>query len=207
MHADIYGEISKNLEAHRGYFAPHLEGYDLNGKVEFPLMEGLAIFIRKDINVDECKDIPIYGSGLEILDDGSIGAISGNLQYISFRANNKNYLVAHFHGIWHPKTKLDSEDRINQVLKIKEFFSQRSEEKILCGDFNLLPDTKSMGILEKGMLNLIKKFDIKTTRNKLYEREEKHADYVLISPGITVRKFTVIDAVVSDHLPLLLEFS
>ena len=206
MHSDIYGEIATNLKNHRGYFAPHLEGYDLNGKVDFPLKAGLAIFIKKDINVNECDDLPVYGSGLEILDDGGIRAIPRNLQYISFRAKGKNYLAAHFHGIWYPKTKVDSDDRINQSVKIKEFLSERSEEKILCGDFNLLPTTQSMLILEEGMINLIKKHEIKTTRNKYYEREEKYADYVLVSPEIISRQFIAMDALVSDHLPLLLEF-
>ena len=206
MHADIYGEISKNLKDHSGYFAPHLEGYDIDGKVDFPLLAGLAIFIRKNIEVSECRDIPIYGSGLEITDNDGIRAIPRNLQYISFTVNNKCYLVGNLHGIWYPKTKVDSGDRINQSIKIKGFLSERTEEKILCGDFNLLPSTKSMQILEEGMINLIKKYDIKTTRNKYYEREEKHADYVLASPGVISKQFTAIDNLVSDHLPLLFEF-
>ena len=206
MHADIYGEIAKKLTSHTGYFAPHLKSYDLGGKVDFDLKAGLTIYIRKNIEVSECKDLFIYRDGLELLHD-DIQTVPRNLQYISFKSNDNNYLISHFHGIWYPKTKVDTDDRIKQVRKMKGFLSERKERKILCGDFNLLPATKSMNILEEGMVNLIKEYDIKTTRNKHYQREEKHADYVLISPDITVRKFTVVDTIVSDHLPLFLEFS
>lgn len=206
MHADIYGELAKNLPQHTGYFAPHLQNYDLGGKVDFDLKAGLAIYIKRNIEVKECKDIFIYRDGIELLAN-DITTIPRNLQYISFTVNNNNYLISHFHGIWYPKTKIDTTDRVKLVQKIKEFLSKSEARKILCGDFNLLPTTKSMKILEEGMVNLISKYAIKTTRNKHYKRKEKHADYVLVSPNTIVEQFTVIDKLVSDHLPLLLKFA
>lgn len=206
MHSNIYGEIKKSLPSHQGYFATHLTERDLGGKVSFPLEGGLAIFINSEIKVNECKDIFIYRQGTALLND-DITTIPRNLQYISFSKENKDYLIGHFHGIWFPKSKEDTEDRIQQARKIKEFLSKRKEEKILCGDFNLLPNTKSMQILEEGMKNLIKEYNILTTRNRYYEREEKHADYVLISSGIGIKQFGIIDIEISDHLPLLFEFN
>ncbi|MBP8994985.1 MAG: hypothetical protein KBG30_14410 [Bacteroidales bacterium] len=78
--------------------------------------------------------------------------------------------------------------------------------KILCGDFNVAPDTKSMEILETSMNNLVKEYKVTTTRSHLYTKEHKFADYILVSPEIKVKKFEVIQDVVSDHLPLMLEF-
>ena len=96
---------------------------------------------------------------------------------------------------------------LKQSQIIKDFLAKRREKKqIVCGDFNLLPNTESMGMLEVGMRNLIKEFNIPTTRNKNYERAEKHADYVLISPTVGVKNFRAVDIEVSDHLPLMLEF-
>ncbi|KKQ36676.1 MAG: hypothetical protein US54_C0059G0007 [Candidatus Roizmanbacteria bacterium GW2011_GWA2_37_7] len=135
MHANIYGEVEKNLSNHKGYFATHLTGNDLNGTVNFPLESGLAIFIKKDIKVNESKEIFIYRSGTDLLHD-DITSIPRNLQYISFSVNSKNYLIGHFHGIWFPKSKEDTEDRIRQSQKIQDFFAKRTEIKILCGDFN-----------------------------------------------------------------------
>ena len=56
------------------------------------------------------------------------------------------------------------------------------------------------------MKNLIKEYKVTTTRSHFYTKEHKFADYILVSPEIEVKKFEVIQDVVSDHLPLMLEF-
>lgn len=206
MHSDIFGQIENILKNHKGYFAMHLKKTDLGGQVKFPLEFGLAIFIKRNIKVIGCKDIFIYREGFKLLNN-DIASIPRNLQHISFTINKKDYIVCSFHGIWYPKTKVDTKDRIKQSHKIKEFLSTRKEAKILCGDFNLLPNTQSMKILEENMRNLIKEYNIPTTRNKQYKGKEKHADYILVSPDVKIKQFKVINIEVSDHLPLLLEFT
>lgn len=56
------------------------------------------------------------------------------------------------------------------------------------------------------MHNLISEYNVTSTRSSLYTKEEKFADYTFISKGIAVQGFRVLQDVVSDHLPLLLEF-
>jgi exonuclease III len=206
MHSNIFGEISSVLTHHTGYFAKHLSGRDLEHKVHFQMDQGLAIFIKKDVEVHECRDFFIYRNGFDLIDN-DLRTIPRNMQYISVTVDGKKYLISHFHGIWYPKTKIDTDERIQQSHIICDFLSKREEAKILCGDFNLLPTTNSMKLLEAGMRNLIAEFHILTTRNHYYEREEKQADYVLVSQDITVKQFKVLNVTVSDHLPLLLEFS
>lgn len=63
-----------------------------------------------------------------------------------------------------------------------------------------------MQIIEKGMNNLIRTHNIDSTRTSLYSKEEKYADYVLISPEIVVKNFERLSDEVSDHSPLFLEF-
>ena len=78
---------------------------------------------------------------------------------------------------------------------------------MLCGDFNLLPDTESLRMLESaGLRNLVVECGVTSTRTSLYARPEPFADYVFVSDGIAVRDFHVLPDVVSDHTPLLLEF-
>lgn len=74
-------------------------------------------------------------------------------------------------------------------------------------DFNLEPETRSIKMLENGMKNLIKEFGIKFTHNKELCPDDNISDYVIISEGIDVKKFKVPEVFVSDHLPLILEFS
>lgn len=95
-------------------------------------------------------------------------------------------------------------DRLEQSKKVTAFLRNISSSKILMGDFNLLPNTQSIKILEKNMDNLIKKYHITGTRSSLYEKPEKYADYIFVSPEIKVVDFKVLPDIVSDHLALYL---
>jgi endonuclease/exonuclease/phosphatase family metal-dependent hydrolase len=110
------------------------------------------------------------------------------------------------HGLWNGKGKTDSVERIAQSQRIKQFLDTINNPKILCGDFNLRPDTESVKIIESGMRNLIKEYDIKSTRTSFYQKEEKYADYIFASADIIVNSFEVLNEEVSDHAPLLLDF-
>ena len=78
---------------------------------------------------------------------------------------------------------------------------------VLCGDLNLLPDTKSLKMIEEGlkMRNLVTEYGITSTRTPLYTKEGKYADYILVGPGLTVKEFNVLPDVVSDHAPLCVD--
>ena len=70
----------------------------------------------------------------------------------------------------------------------------------------LLPFPYLLAILEEGMRNLVKETDVTSTRSHYYTKPEKFADYILVSPDITVVDFNVLPDVISDHLSLVLEF-
>jgi endonuclease/exonuclease/phosphatase family metal-dependent hydrolase len=101
-------------------------------------------------------------------------------------------------------------DRLAQSRRIKEFLDQQSGAKILCGDFNLAQETKSMRVLDDGMRNLINEYGIASTRSSVHYRnyatETHFADYVLVSSGVMIHNFQVPNVHISDHLPMILEF-
>ena len=204
MRANLYEELTKSLPNFKGYFAPSYKKSDTKDPVDFPISHGLSVFVRKSYKVDSYGNVFIYGNLETWLKTQNLKRLPRNLLYITLIHKDKRYLISHFHGIWYPKTKKDTKDRLHQSEKIKSFLNTHEGPRILCGDFNLLPNTKSMAILDKGMKNLIKEFDIKTTRNSLYRRKEKYADYMLVSKDIEVVDFKVIDSDISDHLPLIL---
>ena len=112
------------------------------------------------------------------------------------------------HGLWQKNTsKKDTPERLLQSNLIKDFLNKKDGKKILCGDFNLSIAGDSLKILEKGMINLIKKYDVKCTRSSFYPKDDKFADYVLVSKDIEIKEFNVLKNEVSDHLPVLLEFN
>jgi endonuclease/exonuclease/phosphatase family metal-dependent hydrolase len=83
---------------------------------------------------------------------------------------------------------------------------------VLIGDFNLLPETESVRLLEAGLSNLVIERAIPSTRSRLNPyygtpQEQPHADYAFISPGLRVTGFEVPDVAISDHLPLILDLA
>lgn len=119
----------------------------------------------------------------------------------------KEVLIGNLHGYWLPDNKHDSPGSIKQMKKVKSIFSTFAGPKILVGDFNLRPDTQSIKMLEEDMKNLIVEYEIASTRSNLHKKVEKFADYIMISDEIHVDNFEVINKNVSDHLPLILDFS
>ncbi len=120
--------------------------------------------------------------------------------------------ILNYHGFSRPKDKLDTKERIIQAERIAEHYAKVPGPKILGGDFNFLPSTQSYKTIKgDDYRELIMDKGIPTTRNELYwDRrglDHKYSDYCFISPEITVDSFEVPAIKVSDHLPLILEFS
>lgn len=195
-------DIEELLTNYNYYFATKSTGYDFVGEVDFHLEFGITIFIKKAFKVTNDGDI--FEANNMYFRKKS--ATTGKAQFITFEDKGTQVTLCNMHGLWNGGGKSDAPERIEQSNRIKLFMDSVQGKKILCGDFNLLPETESIKILEKGMKNLIKDSGVVSTRSSLYPKEVKFADYILISPDINVKDFKVLQDVVSDHLPLYLEF-
>ncbi len=124
----------------------------------------------------------------------------------------KKVLITNLHGLWEQSIKGDTVLKLEQskrIIKVLQYLKTRFEsEIIMVGDFNLLPSTESIRMIELfGLRNLITEYGIVDTRTEYYKKELRYADYVFVSSGITVNTFKVLPDVVSDHAPLQLNFS
>jgi endonuclease/exonuclease/phosphatase family metal-dependent hydrolase len=132
------------------------------------------------------------------------------LQWIELEIKGKNLLLANVHLTHRPEGKSDSEKRLQQSQTVINFLAMFDCPKILAGDFNLLPDTESIAMIEKaGMRNLVKEYGISATRTELYRHFKdgpKFADYIFVSSEIRVNECRVLPDVVSDHSPIFLDF-
>lgn len=121
----------------------------------------------------------------------------------------KNSLkVINYHGIW-TKDKQGNEKTLSACKKINQFAMDARGEVIICGDFNLFPDTPSMKVFQGNFISLVDLYNVKATRpssNELSMQSRNVVDYILLSKNINVRSFNVLDTDVSDHLPLVLDF-
>lgn len=202
--SEITPELHKNLEGllvdYRGYFAHQPE---LTNS-----LSSQTIFVKKNYQVQVYKKELLY----EAIKSDAGQEVPG---YVLGMTLN-NFSIFNVQGMAYPGHKLDTELRLKQSKQILKFASQLAKPHIIMGDFNLLPNTKSVSMFEEvGYKNLIKYFKITTTRNDLadhtkndkqYFGKQHFADYCFVSPEVKVLNFEVPNVEVSDHLPLILDF-
>ncbi|PPE03075.1 endonuclease/exonuclease/phosphatase family protein [Holospora curviuscula] len=193
VNLDTFSEIQSLLPNHTGYFRPVVQG-----------IYGIAMFVKKHLLVIEEGERIIHAN------DNYIGigpTHSRILQYAKIEYSRQRFTVINVHGLWNGMGKGDSAQRIDQSLKIKHFLDSINEHKILCGDFNLKPDTKSLEILSQGMDDHIKINVVQSTRTSFYPGAERFADYIYTSKNVDVQNFQVLREEISDHAALQIDFT
>lgn len=189
----VLQEISAILTDHTPYFHPSF--YDSYGQ---------CTFVRSTIPVNKAGDIFVHRERGYIPTD-DLGNHARNMQYVEIEQDGVPLTIMNLHGLWNGKGKTDCTERLEQSDKILAFIDTLTTSYILCGDFNLLPDTESLKKFEAaGMRNLIAEYGITSTRTPLYDKDVLFADYAFVNEGVTVQDFKVLPDVVSDHAPLQL---
>ena len=198
MRLSLFSDIEKILTNFNGY---HTMAQEDN-------VGGLAIFIKKSFSVNKFENIVVFKE-LKSVPRGhkDFFTMGRDLQCLEFDHQGKTYSILNFHGMWNGQGKTDSPKRIEQSNIVRKNFDETKGLKILCGDFNLNPDTESVDILAKGNKDLIKEYKVSSTRSSYYKYPSSFADYVITSPDVEVKDFKVLSGEVSDHLPLFVEFS
>jgi len=188
-----FQDIGAVLPDHAAYFRPSFfEHY------------GLCMFIRKSLAVSEEGDVFVHRERGHV-PEGDVGEHARNLQYATLNHDGAHQTVMNFHGLWNGKGKGDCDERLEQSDRIIDFVRSRTEPFVLCGDFNLTPETESLQKLERaGLRNLVSEYGITDTRTSLYKKPLRYADYAFVSDGVEVEDFKVLPDEVSDHAPLLI---
>lgn len=200
---NIFSIIDSLLPEHQAFFKPVIGQPSGNAY-------GICMFVKNDFEILKEGDLLIHHNpDYPTYAPSRHGPRhSRNLQWITCSKDNSTFTIMNVHGLWNGQGKLDTSDRLSQSQAIKQFSDQIKTPKILCGDFNLRPDTLSFKMIKEGMSDLIEKYQIPTTRTPLYTKREAEpfADYILTCPNIQVNSFQVLPDVVSDHAPLVLDF-
>jgi len=203
-----FSEMSENLQKR---FTAILQDFssvfEIGGLIiDCNELAGQSTFVRKDIEIIDFKKIAIH----EIKNNDV-----GFLLKTTLKAGSGLVSLGNVHGTSRPSDKRDSDIRLKQSEIIIDSF-RKGHNKIIIGDFNLNPDTKSVKMFEKvGYKNLIRDFGIKNTRNEIAWNRFKdgpdfvkqyYSDYCFVSPEVKVKNFEVPYNEISDHLPLILDF-
>jgi exonuclease III len=192
---DLVPQIERVLGEHTVYFRPQYGDY-----------YGLALFVKKDLYVSEEGELFVHKERGYVPPE-ELGKHARNIQWVTIETSSGPFTIINFHGLWNGLGKSDSDDRLLQSDNIINFLKNLKTPHVMCGDFNLRPDTQSVKKFEEfGLRNLIKEYGVTSTRTSLYTKPEKFADYVFVSKDVKVNDFKVLPEEVSDHAAMWLDF-
>jgi len=160
---------------------------------KYPFIEEDAVFTR-----------------LKYVDDFDIQDTDYNirsLQRVSVvdEITGRNIHIINHHGHHVPNHKNGDEETLRQCQMIVNYIKNIGDPVILCGDFNLSPDSESLQLINRILINHAKEQGVITTRTPLTYKTEV-CDYIFTSPGLRTQSFQVLDDIVSDHKALTLDF-
>lgn len=208
--ANFFREVCAALPDHTAVFCPAAQGVLWDGDRPVPSQWGLATFVH--------ASLPIVGQVQGFVHksyspDGygeHPRSRSAHGVRVYAPARKRFVSVTHMHGLRDLRGKMDTPERSKQARRLLDLVDQLTEPgdlKIICGDFNVEPDSETISTLEaSGLTELVTHQGVTSTRSSFYEKPGLFADYMLINELSAVRKFQAVETPeVSDHRPLVLE--
>ncbi len=126
-------------------------------------------------------------------------------QHVQVEINGKKLNLLNHYGHHIDSHKLGDDETMRQVKQIIEYIKHLEGSVVLCGDFNLSPESDSIKFIAENLVNLSVEHKLNTTRSKLTYKNEV-CDYIFVSHDIKVNSFVMDDTIISDHNALILDF-
>ncbi|MBO9097808.1 MULTISPECIES: endonuclease/exonuclease/phosphatase family protein [unclassified Rhizobium] len=207
--ANFLADVAVALPHHTSIFCPAAEGDLFDGEQPYKSQWGLATFVR--------ATIPIIGQTQGFV-HGDYSSDGYGLHPRSRTAHavrlfdvelQQCITIAQMHGLRELSGKHDTPERhlqANRFALLIMSTARPGEPVVACGDFNLLPESKTFDVLRNiGLTDLVTGRGFRGTRTSFYAKRERYADYMLVNDTVGVEAFEVVsEPEVSDHSPLLL---
>lgn len=208
--ANFFRDVCRALPEHVAVFCPAAQGVLWDEERSIPSQWGLATFVHRFFPIIGQaqgfvhKEFSPVGYG-----DHPRSRSAHGVRVFDYRAN-RALSVTHMHGLRDLNGKMDTPERAEQaqkLLSLSRRVSAPDDLTVICGDFNVEPDSQTLTILsDAGLSELVTGRGFNSTRNSHYKKQGRYADYMLINQEEAVTRFDVIyDPEVSDHCPLILE--
>lgn len=208
--ADFFRDVSLALPEHVAFFCPTARGVLWDGVVAIPPRWGLATSVPMSLPViaqaqgfvHKCFSPHGFGDHPR--------PRSAHAVRVYDYVRDRSVSIAHMHGLRDLRGKMDTPERADQARRLLDLSNQVSEAgdlRVICGDFNVEPDSETLAILEEsGFTELVTTFGFAGTRRSRYKKPGRFADYMLVNRVEEIAGFAVIDEPeVSDHCPLILD--
>lgn len=194
-------EIQKHTGYEHAYHAPSHTFNLMKRKADW----GNAILSRSPFL--ETADVYTYGEPIPDFDflkdtDYNTGRV---LQHAIIETENGPLHILNHHGYHVHSHKNGDDETLRQCGLIADYVKGLEGRIVLCGDFNLLPDSSSIELINSFLVNHVIENKVLTTRTPLTHKTEA-CDFIFTSPDIEVKSFQVLDDIVSDHKALTIDF-
>ncbi|MEX2340763.1 MAG: endonuclease/exonuclease/phosphatase family protein [Candidatus Paceibacterota bacterium] len=128
-----------------------------------------------------------------------------SLQHVVVETDKGMLNILNHHGHHVHEHKNGDDETLRQCGLIADYAKKLEGQVVLCGDFNLVPDSLSLEQINAVLVNHVKERGILSTRTPLTHKTEA-CDFIFTSPDIEVKNFQVLDDIVSDHKALTIKF-
>ena len=210
--ANLFDDVRGLLPEHTATFCPAAQGDLWDGDERIVSQWGLATFVRRSLPIIAQAQGFVHG----VFSPDGYGehprSRTGHaVRIFDFEAGGA-VTVAHMHGLRDPAGKHDTPERRLQAARLKalvETVAESGDGVVVCGDFNVNPDSETFGVLaDLGLSDLVVGRGFASTRTSHYRKENRFADYMLVNPALAGAEFEVVATPeVSDHCPLVLSFA
>lgn len=194
-------EIQKNGDYKHVYFTPSYECNFMRRRMSW----GNAILSRRPFT--ESRSLYTYlhkVDDFDRLEDTDYNA-GRALQHVVVEGDRGLVNILNHHGYHISSHKNGDDETMRQCGLIADYAKKLEGLAVLCGDFNLIPDSPSLEQINAVLVNHVKEKGVISTRTPLTPKTEA-CDYIFTSPDIEVKNFQVLDDIVSDHKALTIEF-
>lgn len=211
--ARLFDEISATLPGHRGTFLPATCGeLTDDGHKPHRAEFGLATFVRCSHAVIAEMAGFIHGSfSADGWGEHPRARNAHCLRVYDYR-RGAAVTIAQLHGLRETGGKGDTPARAGQTARLVSMINgiwPGNEPLVVCGDFNLLPESamfETLGGL--GLSDLVTGRGHSDTRTSHYAKPGRFADYMLATAEAVIQAFDVVaEPEVSDHRALVLDLA
>ena len=208
--ANLFQDVALALPDHLAMFCPAAQGILWDENTEVPSQWGLATFVRKSFPViAQIQDFVHKSYSPHGYGEHPRPRNAHAIKVFDYE-KHRPVCVAHMHGLRDPQGKMDTPERTEQARKfvsIATRIAERNDSLIVCGDFNVEPESETLRVLsEAGLTELVTTRTQNGTRSSYYKKPGRYADYMLVNTHVNVLDFDVVfEPEVSDHCPLVLE--
>lgn len=207
--ANFFQDVSRALPGHVALFCPAAQGDLWDGEKRYDSQWGLATYVRKSLPVIAQMQGFVHGA---FSPDGygeHPRSRTGHAVRVFDFEQNHAVVIAHMHGLRDLDGKHDNAARLAQAERfsaIVKAVACDGDRIVVCGDFNVLPESKTFDILGRlGLTELVTSRGFTSTRTSHYTKAGRYADYMLVNAQVQVDVFDVVaEPEVSDHCALVL---